>query len=96
MSKKRTRSQKIKAQSKFQFSYNPDIHTRIESPQPSVKGYFSKEEKKEKEGVINKNKSILTADYENLKLIKKDLFKSLIVSSLMLCLIVVIYLLWYK
>lgn len=96
MSKRRTRSQKIKAQQNGRFKYAPLKEAAILNPKPSVKSYFSEGEKAKNEKIGTHNSSVLTEEYANLKLIKKDLIKSLTVASFILCLIVVIYLLWYK
>jgi hypothetical protein len=96
MSKRRTREQKIKAQNKYQTTFSlfaTEIYKASDTP---VKGYFIKEKPVTKDKKTFNNNPLDTEQYSNLKLIKKDLIKSLFVSSFILCLIVVLYLTWYK
>ncbi len=96
MSKRRTKKQKIKAQGRHKlFLNNANIESENSLGTP-VKGYFTKSDFEPKKKTVPYVNAALTEEYSTLKLIKKDLFKSLIVSSLILCLIVVLYLTWYK
>lgn len=96
MSKRRTRKQKIKAQGRHETIFNtPNIGLQNDPGTP-VKGYFVKADFDLKKKDVSRVNPALTEEYSTLKLIKKDLFKSIIVSSLILCLIVVLYLIWYK
>jgi hypothetical protein len=96
MSKRRTRKQKIKARGRHKTIFNtPNIGVQNDPGMP-VKGYFVKANFEPKKEDVSKVSPALTEEYSTLKLIKKDLFKSIIVSSLILCLIVVLYLVWYK
>lgn len=93
MSKRRTREQKIKAQTKYQISLKREENQVTNIP---VKSYFISEKQIRKAKKSLGNNSMNTEQYLNLKLIKKDLIKSLLVSSFILCLIVVLYFTWYK
>lgn len=97
MSKRRTREQKMRAQSKLQTVYT--YHPIKDEPVPSnqrVKSYFKKDEEAQPVENIIRNIPVKTGESLNLRLIKKDLIKSLSVASFILCLEVVLYLLWYK
>ncbi len=96
MAKRRTRKQKIKAQGRHSVIFNtPNIGLQNDPGTP-VKSYFNKADFEPQKKDRPKVNPALTEEYSTLKLIKKDLFKSIIVSSLILCLIVVLYLAWYK
>lgn len=96
MAKRRTRAQKIKAQNKFKLNPNLFLSPNKDGDSEPVKSYFPKEEKIKLATKISPNNSVNMEQFSNLKLIKKDITKSLITFGFMLCLIVVIYLLWYK
>ena len=96
MSKKRTRAQKIKAQNKNQAPPNPFNAVAYNLPATHVNSYFKKDKIPKIDTMTVYNNPVKTEQYSNLKLIKKDLIKSLIIASFILCLEVVIYLLWYK
>ncbi len=96
MSKRRTRKQKIKAQKKIQPQFSPLKTDAFEASGTPVKSYFIKEKPIPTEKKAPSNSSVNTEQYSILKLIKKDLIKSLFVSSFILCLIVVLYFTWYK
>jgi len=96
MAKKRTRAQKIKAQRTFQPQLRSPNSYKFDPLASNVKGQFKKNiasVNPEGDGLYS---PIKTEDYGNLKLIKKDLLKSLFFASFILCLEVVLYLLWYK
>jgi len=97
MSKKRTRAQKIKAQKRTFIPYtNVSKPLKNSFPASNVKGQFENSLNiKATDPKIN-NSSVFTDNNVNLKLIKKDLIKSIITSSLILCLIIVVYLLGIK
>ena len=97
MSKKRTRAQKIKAQSKSQQIFkNLPKSFKYKHLASNVKSQFENTKNLKKAESSLNNSSVSTDNNGNLKLIKKELVKSLIVSSLILCLIAMIYLLWNK
>jgi hypothetical protein len=96
MAKKRTRAQKIKAQRTFQPQLKlPNSH-KFDPPASNVKGQFEKNPTSVISEEGGSHSPIKTEDYGNLKLIKKDLLKSLFFASFILCLEIVLYLLWYK
>lgn len=94
MAKRRTKKQKIKAQNKV--IINPFTIGSGGYQEIPVKGYFDKEEIKVNNKKINTDNPTNSEQYSNMKLIKKGIIKSILVSSFILCLIVVIYLTWYK
>jgi len=96
VSKRRTRLQKIKAQKKIKLAPELLQNSNKTSEAESVKSDFPNSEKIKLETKTISNNPVDTEQSLNLKLIREDITKSLITSSLMLCLIVVIYLLWYK
>jgi len=96
MSKRRTREQKIKVQNKTQTNpirYIYDVKATTEVP---VKSYFEDHKKSIHHNKAGRDISESMGNLVNLKLIKRDLIKSLSIASFILCLEIVLYLLWYK
>lgn len=90
MPKRRTKKQKINARKRA--IINPFTAGSGGYQAIPVKGYFDKEEIEANGKNTNIDKPADSEQYSNLKLIRKDIIKSIMVSSFILCLIVVIYL----
>lgn len=94
--KRRTKAQKIRSQRKINTPFNNVEIRHVTTKDKPVKNYFQTSSL-ETDPLNKKSKYADNTDILfNLKLIKKELLKSLSIASFILCLEVVIYLLWYK
>ena len=90
MGKRRTRKEKEKAIHSFAISWSPEANSKVD-----VKGHFNSEAKKASAKAGHQENAMLLAKEASLKLIKKDIFKSLILASLIVIFEVVLYLAWH-
>ena len=92
MAKRRTRKEKEKARDHFRISWKPETENTPSEPNvnrqfPKVKFAHTLEKEKQKS-------AYLLAKGMNIKAIKKNLIKSLLVASLILGIEVMLYLAW--
>lgn len=88
MAKKRTKKQKVEAKHHFTLSWNQTNNVALDK---HVKREISNLDRHEKIKLSRANNAKYTAKDYNLALIKNDLVKTLIISSLILSLEVVLY-----
>jgi len=91
MGKRRTRKEKERAVHSFGVSWSPKPGS-----QANVKRQIVSEPKEAPTKLSKQESAMLLAKEDSLKLIKKDIFKSLALASLIITLEVVIYLAWHK
>jgi len=91
MAKRRTRSEKEKAVHSFSLSWSPEANK-----DDGVKGQFKNKARQVSAKANRPKKAMLLAKDDSLRLIKKDVFKSVFIASLIITLEVVIYLAWRK
>lgn len=91
MGKRRTRQQKEKAIHSFSLSWSPEANSG-----GGVKGQFKNEAKASSPKASQRENAMLLAKDNSLRLIKKDVFKSLVIATLIITLEVVLYLAWRK
>jgi hypothetical protein len=96
MSKRRTRAQKMKSQQNMKVNIPLGNLVEYRLPETSVKSHFENKELNSKHNSEKNDIPTNTANNAYLRLIKKDIIKSLLAVSFILCLEVVLYLLWYK
>lgn len=89
MGKRRTRKEKEKAVHGFSLSWSPEATSK-----GSVKGQLKNEAKAHSTKASKQENAMLLAKDSGLWLIKKDIFKSLVIASLIITLEVVLYLAW--
>jgi hypothetical protein len=89
MPKRRTRKQKIQPKHTFLYQWSK---TKSASQAGVVKGQFINEAKKQASEAGDKENANLLEKDVNLTAIKKNILKSLILTSLVLCLELVLYL----
>jgi len=93
MAKRRTKKEKIKAKHSFGYQWSADKSGSYTEP---VNRQFVKAPKN-KSAVLENSKSANLLDKDgNLGIIKKNMLKSLIISSLILSLELVLYLAWQR
>jgi hypothetical protein len=90
MTKRRTKKQKEKAKHQFLLNWKPEA--KIVTSEPVVKGQFKKAPRHKSPKLGKTKKALLSAKDRNLASIRKDIFKSIIIASLILSLELVIYL----
>jgi hypothetical protein len=91
MGKRRTRQEKEKAIHSFSLSWSPEA-----TPKGNVKRQFKNEAKAPLPKANKQENAMILAKDNSLRLIKKDIFKSLVVASLIVAFEVVLYLAWRK
>ena len=89
MGKRRTRQEKEKALHSFSLSWSPEADSR-----GNVKRQFKNEAKAYLPKAGKQESAMILAKDNSLRLIKKDIFKSLVIASLIITLEVVLYLAW--
>ena len=92
MAKRRTRKEKEKAKHTFTVHWDPTSDSISEA---SVKREFDGKSKLASKKVPKNKIANLTAKDMGLRLVRKDIFKSLILASIILASEIMIYLVWY-
>lgn len=92
MAKKRTRKQKEKVKHNFAETYK--ISLKKDLFEPTVKGQFKTNKKARHKKPGTPNKALESAKDRNIVEVKKELFKSLLLASLIIGIEVMIYLAW--
>lgn len=92
MTKRRTRKQKEKAKHQFSISWEPTY--KSSNFKPSVKGQFKKPSSLKVKGRLSSKNAKKLAKAGNLASIKRDIVKSLIITSFILALEIMLYLAW--
>jgi hypothetical protein len=99
MSKRRTRKQKERAKHSFNVSWQPTKSkvkpkAKKDVSEAVVKGQTRNFIKGKKHESKRAKKAMVMGNYENLGMIRRNLVKSLVIASLILCLELVLYFRW--
>lgn len=92
MAKRRTKKQKERAKHQFTLSWKPNSKTG--TAKATVKGQKKLNQNTKKQKAPKRKSAYLMEKSVNLRIIRRDILKSLILASLILSLEVVLYLFW--